>query len=252
MSAVPGRHWKQILLMGVSGVTVYLLALTYGQRTVGAGQTSLIVNMTPLITGALAALILKEVFHKRMIYGALISLLGVAFLVLEDGDEISFDPNSLLLLLATISASYYYILLRRLSKYYSALTLAALTVIIGAIATLPFGLGSISGLAGVGFESGLAIVFLGAGSGFLPYIGWAYILSKMPAGKATLYLYFIPVIATILGWQVLGEVITADFLFAGALIILGIMIGTGAWKNLGFAEKPRRRVKTSVTCKEVP
>ena len=250
------KDWKQITLMGISGVTVYLLALTYGQRTVGAGQTSLIVNMTPLITGALAALILKEAFHKRMIYGAFISLLGVAFLVLGEGEALSFDPNTLLVLFATVSASYYYILLRRLSKHYSALTLAALTVIIGAIATFPFGLASISGLAGVGVQSGLAILFLGAGSGFLPYIGWAFILSKMPAGKATLYLYFIPVIASLLGWQVLGEVITPDFLFAGALIILGIMTGTGAWKNLRFQEKPRRivktTVKTNVTCKEVP
>ena len=244
------KDWKQILLMGISGVTVYLLALTFGQRTVGAGQTSLIVNMTPLVTGALAALILKEAFHKRMIYGALISLLGVAFMVLEEGETITFDPNTLLVLLATVSASYYYIMLRRLSKHYSAMTLAALTVIIGAIAILPFGWNFISELEGMGSRSGLAILFLGAGSGVLPYIGWAFILSKMPAGKATLYLYFIPVIATLLGWQVLGEAITLDFLFAGALIILGVLIGTGAWKNFGINGSFWQRVKTGAVCKE--
>ena len=62
----------------------------------------------------------------------------------------------------------------------------------------------------------------------------AYILSKMPAGKAALYLYYIPVLSTILGWLILGEVITLGFLFAGVLIILGVMIGTGALKPNPF------------------
>ena len=245
------KDWKQIIAMAVCGVTIYLLALTFGQRTVGAGQTSLIVNLTPLVTGAMAAVFLKEVFHKRMIYGALICLLGVAFLVLDEGNTITFDPNTLLILLATVAASYYYILIRKLSKHYSAMTLAALTVTIGSAAMIPFGWNFIEGLEGMTTRSGLGILFLGVGSGFIPYIGWAFILARLPAAKATLYLYFIPVLSTLLGWWVLDEVITPDFIFSGALIILGVMIGTGAWKYLGLSTNPRRSGKTRVICKEV-
>lgn len=247
------KDWKLILAMALTGTTGYVLALTFGQRTVGAGETSLIVNTTPLITGMMAAVFLKEPFHKRMIYGALIALLGVAFLVLDESESVVFDPNAFLILAAAVSASLYYICIKKLSAHYSALTLSALTICIGTLAMAPFAGNFIPGFAGMSQRSSQAILYLGAIIGVLPYIGWAYILSKLPAGKAALYLYFIPVIATALGWAVLGETITWDFVFAGLLVVLGVMIGTGAWKNLGLAERPKRLApKTAVACKDAP
>ena len=77
--------------------------------------------------------------------------------------------------------------------------------------------------------------------------------AQRPAGKAALYLYYIPVLSTILGWLILGEVITLGFLFAGVLIILGVMIGTGALKPNPFW-KIKKLSKTPIKgpCKDMP
>ncbi len=247
------QDWKLLLLMGATGITLYLFALTYGQLTIGARETSLIVNMTPLMTGIFAALFLKEDFHKRMIIGALVALLGVAFLVTNKGGGFQIDPNALLILVAVVAASIYYVIQRKLSKRYSPTLLAALSFFIGTLFALPFSAGIIESFQAMTWRSGAAVVYLGAFASTIAYIGWAYILSKMPAGKAALYLYYIPVLSTILGWLILGEVITLGFLFAGVLIILGVMIGTGVLKASPFG-KIKKLSKTPLKgpCQDVP
>jgi len=245
------QDYPQILVMAGAGIFLYLLFLTYGQRTVGAGQTSLIINLTPLTTGFLAAYFLKEAFHKRMIYGALVSLLGVSLLVLSKTSDLFLNFDAVLILLAMFSSSAFYIAQRKLSKYYRAETLAAFTIVGGTILFLPLFPGTLDGLVGMTDRSAMAILYLGTVT-ILPYIGWAFVTTRMPVGKASLYLYTLPVIATGLGWLILDEAVTLNFVFAGLLIILGVMIGTGTWRQLGLQEKPRRNVKTRTTCSDTP
>lgn len=247
------RDWKLLLLLGFTGITLYMFALTYGQRTIGAGETSLIVNMTPLATGFFAALFLKEAFRKRMIFGALVALLGVAFLVLSRGGGLQIDPNALLILAAVISASIYYIIQRKLRKRYSPTLLAALTFFTGTLFALPFSAPIFESFAAMTWRSGGAVVYLGAIASTIAYIGWAFILSKMPAGKAALYLYYIPVLSTIMGWLILDETITFSFLFAGVLIILGVMVGTGVIKANPFRKsKKASKAVLKEPCKDAP
>jgi drug/metabolite transporter (DMT)-like permease len=241
-----------ILAMAFFGVTLYLLALTFGQRTVGAGQTSLIVNLTPLMTGAFATVLLKEAFHPRLVVGGLIALGGVTLLVTAKGGTFAFDPNALLVLLATASASLFYIIQRKLSARYSAVTLSALAVVLGAALFAPFA-GSVGGAwESASLASALAVAFLGFFSGVIPYIGWAYVLSKLPAAKAALFLYFVPVIATALGWLVLGEPVTWLYLASGAVIILGVMIGNGVLSRLRVKPKPPLAVAAPGRCPDLP
>jgi len=217
--------WK-IFLMAGSGIFLYLIFLTYGQRTVGAGQTSFIINLTPLFTGVLAAIFLKEVFHRRMLVGAVVALIGVSLLVFENGGGLSLNFDAVLVFLAMLASCVYYTVQRRLTKHYNAITLTALTIVGGTLFFIPFFPGTIEGLAGMSNASALAILYLGIGT-IIPYAGWAWVLSKMEVGKAVLYLYSIPVISTLLGWLILDEAITPNLVFAGALILLGVMIGTG-------------------------
>lgn len=233
------KDWALILAMAFFGVTLYLIALTYGQRTVGAGQTSLLVNLAPLLTAGLATVFLKEAFHPRLIVGGLIALSGVALLVTSKGGVFSFDPNSLLILIATTSASLFYVIQRKLSARYSALTLSALTLVLGAVLFIPFTGGAWGLLEKASLESALAIAYLGLCCGVIPYIGWVYVLARMPAAKATLFLYFIPVISTALGVLILGELVSWLFAASGLVIILGVMIGNGVIERLRlFLKKP--------------
>lgn len=243
-------HWKIILGMAFTGIALYLVALTFGQRTVGAGPTSLLLNLTPLVTGFLAAMFLKEPFLKRLVFGGIISFVGVAVLIVGHNTGFGIDYNALLVLIATVSQSAYFVIQRHLSKKFSAFQLTTLTILPGALMILPLAGGVFNSLADLTPASTAAIIYLGAGAGLFPYIGWAYVISRLPAAKATLYLYYIPVLATLMGWLVLDETITVSFLFSAALIILGVMIGAGVVKTNPF----RKILKTTPQkdCKDAP
>ncbi len=242
------QDFWQIGLMALSGIFFYLLFLTFGQRTVGAGQTSFIINMTPLVTGLLAALVLKEAFRKRMLYGALVALLGVSFLVFRNGAGLSLNFDAVLVLLAMLSSAVFYITQRRLTRHYNPLTLTAMTLVGGTILFLPFFPGAFAGLEGMTTRSAQAILYLGIFT-ILPYIGWAYVLSRMEVGKAVLFLYLIPIISTFLGWWIRGEAVTMNLVFAGALIILGVAIGTGVLKGNPYAMKQKfRKTRVETRC----
>lgn len=241
-----------ILLMAGAGIFLYLLFLTYGQRTVGAGQTSFIINLTPLVAGVFAAWILKEVFHIRIVYGAILALIGVSLLVFQKNGGFSFNFDAVLVFLAMVSSSVFYVTQRKLIKFYTPLTLTALTIVGGTVMFLPFFPGTIEGLEGMTNRSALGILYLGIGTIF-PYIGWAYVLSKLEVGKAVLYLYSIPLIATFLGWLFLDEAVTLNFLFSGALIILGVMVGTGVIKaRPGALKRKYKKARPQDKCQTCP
>ena len=231
------RDWKKILAMGATGIAIYLMTLTYGQRTMGAGETSLILNLSPLLTGFFAAFILKEVLHQRMIVGALIALLGVVTLVVGQGQDLEFDWNAALIMGTAVSAALYYVIQKGLTRFYSATTLAGMTIVTGTLLVLPFTGGVVESFQMLSGRSLYSVLYIALVVGFVPYIGWAYVLSRMPAGKASLYLYYIPVLATLMGWLILDEQITINFIFSGALIILGVMIGTGTIMKIKLRKK---------------
>ncbi|MEE8370549.1 MAG: DMT family transporter, partial [Sphingomonadales bacterium] len=215
------RDFFNILLMGLSGITFYHLALSSGQRTIGAGAASLLVNLTPIITAIFAAWLLREKLTWRVVAGGALGFVGAAALILSGNSDFSIDWNALLIVAATISQAFYFVQQRKLTARYDVLSLAVITIWIGAITLLPFGGGFELAFTEASERSLWALVFLGAGSGLIPYIGWTYVISKLPAGRATVWLYIIPPISILIGWQLLGEQPTISLLFSGAIILTG-------------------------------
>jgi drug/metabolite transporter (DMT)-like permease len=67
-------------------------------------------------------------------------------------------------------------------------------------------------------------VYLGVFPGAVAYACWAYVLSRMPAGRASSSLYLVPPIAVIIGWLVLGERPGALALAGGAVALGGVAL----------------------------
>ena len=249
------KDWKVILAMALSGVSLYMLALMAGQRTIGAGAASLMINLSPLITGFIAGLVLKEPFSKRLITGGVIALVGVFGLVISKdtgiGSNIGIDPNAFLVLASTVLQSIYFVIQRKLSSKYSAFQLTLLTIIPGTFVLIPLAGGITDSVATLTPGSALAILYLGVGPGLLPYIGWAYILSKLPAAKATVFLYFIPVLSSVMGVAILGEQLTGMFMLSGALIILGVLIGNNSIQRLRLTRRLKLK-QTPAPCSDCP
>jgi drug/metabolite transporter (DMT)-like permease len=59
---------------------------------------------------------------------------------------------------------------------------------------------------------------------FIGYAVWGWVVSKMPVGRATTFLYFVPVAATLIGWLILQERPTFLGLLGGMIAISGVAL----------------------------
>ena len=213
---------------GAVGIALYNLALNSGQRTVGAGVASLLVNTAPILTSLLSALWLKERIRGRAWFGALVSIAGVILISLEHGGWSGLGSDALLVLLAAFSLALYFVIVKPLLTRYNPIQLTSYVVWFGVLFLVPFQDGFFEAWKQSRVSTQLAVVYLGIGPAALAYVLWSFVLERMPAGRAAGLLYFIPVLTILLGWVVLGEVPSLIACLGGAVVLSGVALSQTA------------------------
>ena len=206
------------------GVTVYHLALNYGQVNVKAGPAAFLINSGHIFTALLAYVILKERLSFMGWLGMFVSLGGVALLAFREGAGFTFEPGVLLILLSAASASVYVVLQKQCLERYGALEFATYVICIGTLFMLVYVPELQHDLANSPLKNTLAVVYLGAIPAAMGYLGWTYVLSQLPASKAVSFLYLVPVLATAIAWYWLREAPSKTQNIGGALALLGVII----------------------------
>ncbi len=218
------RDWAGIALTGFLGITVYHLALNYGEVTVGAGPASFLVNAAPVITALLAALALGERLSPWGWAGIIVSFVGVTLIALGEGERMILEPGVLLILGAALATSVYFILQKRYLVRYSALPLTTYAIWAGTLFMLPFAGGLPRAVSEASLGATLAVVYLGVFPAAIAYVTWSYVLSRMPAGRASSFLFLSPPLATVIAWAWLGEAPAAMSLVGGGLALVGVVL----------------------------
>jgi drug/metabolite transporter (DMT)-like permease len=78
----------------------------------------------------------------------------------------------------------------------------------------------------------IAVVFLGTIAGAVQFSLFMWALRWLPPTTTVLYLTLNPIAAMVLGIVVLGESPTAELVAGMALVLVGILVGSGAYANL--------------------
>ncbi|MHB0874631.1 MAG: DMT family transporter [Anaerolineae bacterium] len=218
------RDLPGIALMGLLGITVYQLALNFGEVSVNAGSASFLVAAAPGITAILAVIFLHE---RLTVFGWLgigTAFAGVALIAFGEGEGLSLSPGALLVLLAAVATSLYFIIQKRLLGRYSALAITTYGIWLGTIPMLVFLPGLLQQVRQAPVPATLAVVYLGIFPAATAYVTWAYALSLAPAARAATFLFLSPLLATAIAWLWLGEQLALLALVGGALVVVGVVL----------------------------
>lgn len=231
----------RIALVGFFGITAYNVALNYGEVTVSAGAASFIVNTVPIFTALFSMALLQEKIRLIGWLGMVISLTGVGLIALGNDHGLQFSPGALLILLAAICQSLYFVLQKPLLQKYTALEVVSYAIWLGAGSMLFFLPSLGETVSSAPLPATLAVIYLGLFPAALAYVSWSYVLSRIPASRASTFLYLVPVVSIVIAYLWLGESPAWLTLGGGVLALGGVALVT----------KPGRRKSAQATVSSV-
>jgi drug/metabolite transporter (DMT)-like permease len=196
-------------------------------------NATLINGFGPIITGVLAALLIREPMSRRQAAGATIALAGILFLI-SGGSIVFWRTASLnsgdLILLGGISLwSLYSVVGRRVMHHRSALSATAWSSFLG----LPFLLLAAAWEEQVlpthlSLQLALFILYIGVVPTVIGILAWNEGVRRLGSSGAMVFYNTLPLYGALVGFLFLGESIGPAHLVGGALII-----GGGLWSAHG-------------------
>src|SRR5512139_1534766 len=92
------RDFPAIALAGFLGISVYHVALNYGEQTVTAGAAALLISTSPVFTAVLSTRFLGERLTPWGWAGVLIAFGGAVLIAFGEGGGIAFNTDAVLIL----------------------------------------------------------------------------------------------------------------------------------------------------------
>lgn len=219
-----------MLLLGVTGGSVYFLSENAALLHTTATNTSLIVCTCPLFAMLLYAIVYRHSEHvtRKMAAGSLIACLGMAVVVLNGRFVLHLSPlGDLLAFGACLCWAFYSLLMKSALKRYNSFFITRKVFFYGIVTIIPYY------IVDPGFPPLEVIVrpevlwnllFLSVVASLVCYILWNWVISKLGAVVATNWVYFNPIVTILFAWWLLHEQITLWFLLGSLLIIVGMLL----------------------------
>ncbi len=223
---------------GLLGITFCNLGVAYGTQTVTAGSASMLASLGPVFAALLATLFLHERLRAWGWVGIAVSFGGVATIALGEGGGVRLEPGAALVAFGALSQGVSFVVQKAVIGRYGPITLMSYTIWIGTLPLLIFTPGLLDTISTAPLDATVGVVYLGVVAGALAQCIWLYALSRIPASRASSYLYLIPGLAILLAWGYLGEMPTPLSLAGGVLTLAGVIVVN----TLGRERQPARPV----------
>lgn len=219
----------KLVLLGLFGITGYHFFFFSSLKYTLVTNTGIINASSPVVTGLMAAIFIKERLTKKNYIGIILAFLGVLILItkgeIETFTNLNFNYGDMLMLLAVISWVVYSLIIKSLSKKYSSFALTFYATLSGVVMLLFFALaeGGAEQVQAVSLKSILSILYMGIFASGLGYLFYNYGIRELGPTKTSSLVYsIVPIFVAILSLIFFKEKLTYPMIISVILIVTGL------------------------------
>ena len=233
----PGRIWIPLAIVAIFQTAFPFVLLSWAEQHIDSALAAILNGLTPLFTILIAHLLTTDdKLTSAKAVGIALGLIGVLFFVgpsLQSGIQAS-TWGILAMIVVAASYGFAVVFARNRLNHLPSLVTPASQLLLATLFLLPFMMvidqpfnQPIPSLQTIG-----AVVALAVFGTALAFVVYFRLLKSAPASYVSMVTYLVPVIGVMLGVIVLGERLAWNDFAGFGLILLGVLIVNGAFRNL--------------------
>ena len=226
-------NYPAVLLMAITGVAAFNTLVYVGVHYTTSINASLMNSTTPIFIYILSFIFLKDRLNWKQIVGTVISLVGVLFILtggsFDKFQSMQFNKGDLIVIVAVLCWSIYSIVVKRNAGKLPGDTTFFATIVIGLILLIPcasYELATKDVTINWSFTTIAAIIYVGTFASIVAFLCWNKGVIAIGANRASIFLNFIPLFATLFAVLFIDETPVIAQLVGGVAIITGVLIAS--------------------------
>ncbi|AQY52250.1 putative drug/metabolite transporter (DMT) superfamily protein [Listeria weihenstephanensis FSL R9-0317] len=239
------RELGYIVAGSLFNIVIHHYFLASGLTMTTGTNGGLILGIGPILTAILAVIFLHEAISRAQLIGLVSGLLGVSLIVLTGGQGLSgISLGDIYVFIAILSQCFSFIIIKRIAGSLDPRLMTAYMLLIGSVLLFftsliqePDGLAQMSGQTTSMWLLFLASALFATAFGNLIY---NFAVGQIGPSKTAIFMNLNPFFSLIGAALFLNEQISMMQILGFILIIIGVMLGSGALPELLRARKKVR------------
>lgn len=222
---LPPLNWiPRLLILGALNFSLFWVLLFLSAYRLPGGVAATLGAVQPLIVVFLSALLLQSQIRAAAVAAALLSIAGVALLVLTPAAELD-SIGVLAGLGGALSMAAGVVLTRKWQPPVPPLTFTAWQLTAGGLLLVPVALWAVPEVPQFTAANIAGLAYMSLIGGALTYILWFRGLARLDPSQVSLLGVLSPLSAVILGWVLLGETLTPNQMIGAVLALFSLWLG---------------------------
>lgn len=219
-----------LFVLSVVGFVLQIGLILIGLSISTSINSSVILTSAPIFLILGSIYLFREKVTNRVVFGTIISLLGVITIILRPLFDQGLDgtiTGNLLFLLSTLALVCYTLLLKHYVTHLKTTTVTFYLFGIAAIIFFPFFLADSGGksiLQSLTIQASIGILFGAVFTSIFGYLFYNYGIKVIKSSEVGIFLYIDPIVTALVAVPLLHEKITITFLLGTILVFVGIFV----------------------------
>lgn len=213
--------WPRIALLGMTWVAVPLSLFPIAQQWIDSSVAGMINGAVPIATALWSTVLLRRHPGRIQLLGIALGFAGVVAIFLPElGGSSATALGAGLVVLAIVLYGLSANMVVPLQQRYGALPVLLRAQLVALVVVVPIGAWQVPA-SSFSWRSALAMVPLGMLSTGLAFVWMATLVGRVGGPRGAVAIYFVPVVAVVLGVVALGEQVAPLAVVGTALVLVG-------------------------------